>query len=156
MLAFFIPMALEGKVWAAPTPALIVIAIQFVIGWNCMHLGYSLGSKAAVSMLHSGQIQRWLSFFSIAGLFMMGGLASSMVTPQLALMIPTADGVGISVQYRILDAILPGILSLTTVMGIYLYMKKGGNILKCTLALLLIGLVLGALGIIGVPPVPVA
>ena len=87
---------------------------------------------------------------------MMGGLASSMVTPQLALMIPTADGVGISVQYRILDAILPGILSLTTVMGIYLYMKKGGNILKCTLALLLIGLVLGALGIIGVPPVPVA
>ena len=48
----------------------------------------------------------------------------------------------------LLDAIVPGLLPLATVFGIYAYLKKGGNILKATLWILAIAIVLGGLGIL--------
>ena len=110
-----------------------------------MHLGYRTGMRAAVTILQSGSIQRVITFFSVMGLFAMGGLSAGMVTVQTGLQIATS-GTPMSVQTDILDKILPGLLSILSIFAVYAYLQKSGNMLKATLWLRGIGLVLGALG----------
>ena len=54
-----------------------------------------------------------------------------------------------SVQKDILDAIAPGLLTLAAVLLVYKYLRSGKSMMKATFWLLGIGLVLGAIGIIG-------
>ena len=114
------------------------------------HIGYRLGTKAATTILSSGVLSRVIMFFGVLGLFMMGGMTSSFVSVQTPIVVA-----GISLQSGVLDAILPGALTVGTVWGIYEYLRKGkGNVmLKATLILLVAGLVLGGLGILGTPAV---
>ncbi|MFR5869404.1 MAG: PTS system mannose/fructose/sorbose family transporter subunit IID, partial [Acutalibacteraceae bacterium] len=57
------------------------------------------------------------------------------------------------IQISILDAIAPGILSMLTVLAVYTYLKKGGTMLKATFIILIAGLILGSLGILGIPSI---
>lgn len=111
-----------------------------------------MGTGAALSILQSGQIQRVITFFSVMGLFVMGGLSADMVDVQCALVIQTS-GAPMGIQADILDQILPGLLSILSVFAVYAYLRKGGNMLKATFWILLFGLTLGCLGIMGTPPV---
>ncbi len=144
---FFIPYAAQGYWWAGLLPYLIFVAITGCEGMFFMHLGYRTGMRAAVTILQSGSIQRVITFFSVMGLFAMGGLSAGMVTVQTGLQIATS-GTPMSVQTDILDKILPGLLSILSIFAVYAYLQKSGNMLKATLWLLGIGLVLGALGIL--------
>ena len=92
-------------------------------------------------------MQRLITFFSVMGLFAMGGLSASMVDVQLAVNIPTS-GEPMNVQTEILDQILPGLLSILSIFGVYAYLSKVGNMLKATFWILGIGLSLGCLGIL--------
>ena len=83
---------------------------------------------------------------------MMGGLSASFVSVQTPLAIPTAAD-PMYIQTGILDAIAPGLLSISAVFAVYTYLKRGGTMLKATFYILGIGLVLGSLGILGALPV---
>lgn len=155
LLAFFIPYGLEGHWWAAVLPWIIFTAFTQFEGYNFMKMGYRLGTKAAVSILESGSIQRIITFFGVLGLFMMGGLAAGMVDVQIKLAISTS-GTPMSIQKDILDKIIPGLLSILTVFGVYGYLKKGGNMMKATFWILGIGLLLGCTGILGTYVAPAA
>ena len=146
-LAFFVPYAMEGHWWAALGPGLITGAIYYAEGYYFIHLGYKVGSKAALSILESGQMQTLMTFFSVLGMFAMGGLAAGMVTIKTPLAIPTS-GQPMAVQ-QMLDAIVPGILSLLAVMTLYTYFRRGGTMMKATFWVLGIGLALGTMGILG-------
>jgi len=150
--AFFIPYGLKGYWWAALAPGVIGYTILTQEGRFLWNLGYKLGTKAALSVLQTSAVQRIISFFSVFGLFVLGGLAAGIVDVQTAILIPKGDQF-FSIQKGLLDAILPGILSLATIFGVYKYLQKGGTILKATLALLIIGLLLGSVGILGTPAV---
>ena len=145
--AFFIPYAAEGLWWAGILPWLLFIAITYAEGFFFVHTGYKTGTNAALSILESGQVQRLITFFSVMGLFAMGGLSASMVDVQLAVNIPTS-GEPMNVQTEILDQILPGLLSILSIFGVYAYLSKVGNMLKATFWILGIGLSLGCLGIL--------
>ena len=54
-----------------------------------------------------------------------------------------------SVQADILDAVAPGLMTLATVLLVYKYLRNGHSMMKATFWLLGIGLVLGAIGILG-------
>ena len=151
-LAFCIPYGLEGKWWAAIVPWLVVFTITQFEGYNFMKMGYRLGTRAAVSILQSGQVQRIITFFSVLGLFMMGSLAAGMVDVQIKLAISTS-GTPMYIQKDILDKIIPGLLSILTVFAVYGYLKKGGNMMKATFWILGFGMLLGCLGILGTPAV---
>ena len=88
-----------------------------------------------------------LASVMVLGLFAMGGLSASMVDVQLAVNIPTS-GEPMNVQTEILDQILPGLLSILSIFGVYAYLSKVGNMLKATFWILGIGLSLGCLGIL--------
>lgn len=150
--AAFIPAAANGHWWAGIVPFLIIGTALYLEGFYFCHLGYKAGMSAAFSLLQSGQIQTIISFASVLGMFMMGGLSASFVNVQTPLAIPTAAD-PMYIQISILDAIAPGILSMLTVLAVYSYLKKGGTMLKATFIILIAGLILGSLGILGIPSI---
>lgn len=149
-LAATVSAAAEGNAWAPVVYVVIMGGFIALLGLLTTRLGYTLGTKAATLLLSSGLINRMLSLFAVLGLFMLGVMSASFVNVTTPLMITVADAT-VSVQETILDAIIPGLLSLGTVWGVYEYLRRGkGNVmLKATLALLVIGVVLGGLGILG-------
>ena len=79
---------------------------------------------------------------------MMGVLSASMVSVYTTAQIPTG-GEPMSIQSDILDAVAPGLLTLAAVLLVYKYLRSGHSMMKATFWLLGIGLVRGAVGIIG-------
>ncbi len=150
-IAFFLPYAAEGFWWAAVCPWLLTFAFTFAEGTYFTRMGYSMGTRAAMSILESGQVQTIITFAAVLGLFMMGGLSATMVSVQTPIVI-WSNGSAMSVQADILDNIVPGLLTVLTVYFVYRALNKGSmNMMKMTFILLAVGLVLGALGILGDP-----
>ena len=84
---------------------------------------------------------------TILGMFMMGVTAARFVTIQSSLSFVLSER-EFALQ-SILDSILPGILPLSLVMGLYFYFeKKGLNVLKGMLLLTVIVGLLAAIGIL--------
>lgn len=148
--AFFIPYGLQGHWWAAILPGLLGYLLLTQEGQFMWNLGYRMGSKAALAILQSNIVNRVLLFMSVYGLIFLGGLAARVIKIQTGIEIPIG-GQMISLQGGILDAVIPGALSLLMILGIYQFFKKGGTVIKATLLILAVGLVLGGLGILAVP-----
>ena len=154
-IAFFLPYAAEGHWWAAVCPWLIVFAITFSEGTYFTQLGYRLGTRAAVSILESGQVQTIITFASVMGLFMMGGMSATMVSVETPIMI-SSGGNQMSLQLDVLDKVAPGLMTVLAVWFTYKALNRGNSMMKMTFILLGIGLVFGCLGILGAPPTPAA
>ena len=147
LTAFFMGFAQQGHVWAPIVYVVLLYVILILEGWFMYNTGYKLGSKSAASILRNNSVQKVITFFSILGLFVMGVMTAQNVSVALGINLPFSTET-ISLQETLLDAIVPGLLPLATVFGIYAYLKKGGNILKATLWILAIAIVLGGLGIL--------
>lgn len=99
--------------------------IPFYEGYFLTNLGYRLGKNAVSSLLESGWIKQLITGSSILGLFMMGALSAS--TVKLEIPIKLAMGGTTTTVQAILDSILPGMLPLALIVGIYIYFKKKGQ-----------------------------
>ena len=108
-----------------------------------------MGTEAAMTILGGGMVNKFISCASVLGMFMMGGLSASMVNVYTTAQIPTGEGTVMAIQGDILDAVAPGLLTLATVLLVYKYLRSGHSMMKATFWILGIGLVLGAVGIIG-------
>ena len=86
----------------------------------------------------------------IMGLFMMGALSASYVKVATPLQfVISSTGKVISIQ-SYLDQILPGMLQLAAVFGIYWYFtRKGQNYIKLVLTILVLSIVCAFFGILG-------
>lgn len=119
---------------------------QFAIGLFFARQGFSMG-RNATSLMESSGIKNMIDMMSILGLFMMGVLAGNYITVTSSLAF-TISGKEFVIQ-EILDKIVPGILPLATVMGVYLYfVKKGLKVTRALLWLTGILIVLAAIGIL--------
>lgn len=146
-IAIALPWASQGSAWGALFPFLAFAISTFVYGFYFTKMGYGLGRNAAKELLVGQRIKTVINALSVLGLFMMGILAGSYVkvSSSLVLHLPDKD----FVVQDILDSILPGLLPLLTVLGVYFYFdKKGFNITKGLLWLTLILIVLAVTGIL--------
>lgn len=146
--AFFVPFAKEGSWVAGFAPIVILGAVTLIEGYFLWHAGYNAGTTSAVRILEAGWINQLILGSSILGLFMMGGLSASLVKVATPLKLTLEQGKVFSIQTDLLDKILPWILPLLTITGVYLYIEKVQNYTKAVLWLLVIGFTLGALGIL--------
>lgn len=153
---FFIPYQQSGAWWPGFVAITIVTVVMYFVGRYLCMTGYSLGTQAALKILEGNFVKRLISFFGVLGLFMLGGLAVSYVDVSIKPVI--ASGVSyISIQKDIFDAILPKLPTFLTILGVYAGLKKDRkNIIRLSFILILVGLVLGALGILGTPVIPAA
>ncbi len=147
-LVLFLPFAAEGSFLGPVIYILTLGAVTFAENLIFIHTGYRMGTQAALSILEGGAINKFISCASVLGTFMMGGLSASMVSVYTSAQIPTG-GEPMSIQSDILDAVAPGLLTLAAVLLVYKYLRGGHSLMRATFWLLGVGLVLGAIGIIG-------
>lgn len=149
ILALACTFALEGNPIAILIPPLFALLV-FGVGRYMCQLGYNLGKDAVPKLLKSGSMNSIITAASILGLFMMGSLASTYVKVSTPLAF-TLDATGkvISLQEN-LDAILPGILQLLVIFGIYKYFSsKKQNYVVLILVILGVSILGAFLGILG-------
>ncbi|WP_213818906.1 PTS system mannose/fructose/sorbose family transporter subunit IID [Garciella nitratireducens] len=146
LIAIALPWAQGGSAMGALFPWLGFVALTYLYGFYFTRLGYRLGRSAAAEIIGGKNIRKIIDGLSVLGLFMMGILAASYVKVSSSLKW-TVSGKEFVMQ-DILDSILPGLLPLATVLGMYWYFTKKG--LKITHALLGLSIILGVLAAIGI------
>lgn len=145
-IAIAIPWAQQGMAIGAIFPFLAFSLYQVFIGWNFANMGFSLGRSAATEIVAGSKMKNLIEALSILGLFMMGILAASYVKVTSSLEWTISDKP--FVLQDILDKILPGLLPILVVGGVYFYFVKKG--LKVTNALLGLTVILGILAMLGI------
>jgi mannose/fructose/N-acetylgalactosamine-specific phosphotransferase system component IID/mannose/fructose/N-acetylgalactosamine-specific phosphotransferase system component IIC len=147
-LAIMCPYALSGAWW--PGIAAVVIA-----GILCnsqvfflMHAGYRMGSRAVKHLIKTGMIEKILSMFTVLGMFVIGGMTSTLVHIKTPIEIAAGD-TSINLQTDVLDALIPNLLTFTATMIIYKLLKSGKvSVIRIILGIVVVGLALGILGVL--------
>ena len=119
----------------------------FIYGFLFTRMGYTMGRRAALEVMKGGKIKSVISALGVLGLFMMGIMAGRYVTISTPIAF-TMSGKEFVLQ-QTLDGILPGILPLCAVLGLFFFFqKKGMKVTQAMLGFTAILVVLGALGIL--------
>jgi len=139
-IAIAVPWAQNGSALGALFPFICFATYQVLIGLFFARQGFAMG-RNVTSLMHSAGMQKIIELLSILGLFMMGILAGNYVKVSSSLKFKISGKE--FVLQDTLNNVLPGILPLAVVMGIYWYYTKKG--LKVTRALLWLTLILGVL-----------
>lgn len=147
-LAIFLTYAQQGALWAPWAYYAITTTIWCLEGLVYTRMGYKFGVDAAAKILGSKLVKLVFSCAALLGYFMVGGLSAGYVNVKTGVVINTASGLAMSLQTDVFDKILPGVLTILAIFGVYKYLSNKGSIIKATWGLLAIGLVLGGLGIL--------
>jgi len=146
-IAIALPWAMQGSAAGALFPFIGFTLVTYIYGYLFVKMGYGLGRNAAKEILAGSRIKTMIDALSVLGLFMMGILAGSYVKVSSSLAFTISDKE--FVIQNILDSVLPGLLPLLTVLGVYFYFdKKGFNITRGLLYLTAALVILGALRIL--------
>src|SRR5690606_22185776 len=98
---------------------LLLPLIQIIVGSKLSVYGYKAGRASIRGLLNSGRIKELITGASTLGVFMMGALSSTYVKVSTPLKFNFGSGNEPFVLQKILDGIVPGLLPLAAVMGIY-------------------------------------
>ncbi|WP_025730443.1 PTS system mannose/fructose/sorbose family transporter subunit IID [Atopobacter phocae] len=144
-IAIAVPWAQQGSALGALFPFIFFGLYQVFVGLFFAHQAFKMG-RNATSLMQSSGVQKAIEMLSILGLYMMGILAGNYVKVSSALSFKISGRE--FVLQELLDKIVPGILPLAVVMGVYWYYNKKG--LKVTQALLWLTLLLIVLATLGI------
>lgn len=146
---FFIPYVLQGYWWASVIPMILIAGVWFFAGLISFKTGYRAGTRAATQILGSGKLKSLMLFLAVLGMFMVGAMSYQLVDITTPVVFGSDEGA--QALQDVFDSLVPGLLSLATVLFVFFYIKKFGkkSITPCMLILLVVSLALGALGIIG-------
>jgi mannose/fructose/N-acetylgalactosamine-specific phosphotransferase system component IID len=143
-IAIALPWAQSGSSIGALFPWIAFVIATFLYGNYFTRLGFRLGRTAATEIIGGKNMKKIINGLSILGLFMMGILAASYVKVG-SKMVWNISGKTFELQ-AILNSVLPGLLPLLTVIGVYIYFDKKG--LKITKALAGLSVILAILSAI--------
>jgi PTS system mannose/fructose/sorbose specific IID component len=144
-IAIAVPWAQEGNPLGALFPFVCFAIYQLLVGLFFARRGYALG-RNATGLIRSSGVQDAINLLSILGVFMMGILAGNYVKVSSSLKF-AISGKEFVLQ-ELLDKIVPGVLPLAVVLGVYYYYVKKG--LKVTQALLWLTAILALLAAVGI------
>lgn len=131
-IAIFLPFAQKGNFLGALLPFLLFSIATFTYGYYLTKMGYTLGRNAAKEIMTGGRMAGIIDGLGVMGLYMMGILAGQYIKVQSYIKF-SINGKKFNIQ-EILDTIMPGMLPLLVVLGLYFYFQKQG--LKITRGLL--------------------
>ena len=148
ILGIFLPFANEGMAIGGIGPLVLYPLITISISYALIHKGYTLGKKSITGILRGGMMKSIIFTANVIGLIMMGALSASYVTLTTPLQFTVSEGTTIVVQ-DILNQIVPGLLPLCAVFGIYFYLvKKGPRYNVILVAVIVISLICSVFGIL--------
>lgn len=125
LMGLFIPLAMSGNALGSVFPFTIFTAVTMFISYKLWHAGYKSGQAAVAEILASGKIQRFIFAAGIVGLFMMGALAARYVHILIPgeFSLPNAGLTGLRLN---VDSIVPGLLPLAAIGGVWWYFVAKG------------------------------
>ncbi|MDO4378635.1 MAG: PTS system mannose/fructose/sorbose family transporter subunit IID [Erysipelotrichia bacterium] len=130
----------------APVVFLVLFNIPNVlIHYYGLMSTYKLGSSAIKKLYDSGLMDKITLCFSIVGMTMVGAMSYSLVSVNTVLSFTIGETV-FKLQ-EVLDSILPGALTLITVLVLSKVMKKQNNVILIMAILMVIGIVGAFIGI---------
>lgn len=145
-IAIAVPWAQQGSPLGALFPFICFAIYQVSLGLFFSRQAFTMGRNATGLMASTG-VQTAIDTLSVLGLYMMGILAGNYVKVTSSLQF-TISGKEFVIQ-NILDSIVPGMLPLAVVMGVYwFYNKKGLKVTSALLWLTLILIILAGVGIL--------
>lgn len=144
-IAIAVPWAQQGNMLGALFPFICFAIYQILVGLFFAKQGFSLG-RNATALMHSNGIKDIITLLSILGLFMMGILAANYVKVKSSLSFELSGKP--FVLQELLDKIIPGVLPLAVVLGVYFFFIKKG--LKVTHALIGLTIILAVLAAVGI------
>jgi mannose/fructose/N-acetylgalactosamine-specific phosphotransferase system component IID len=107
--------------------------------------GYLLGTNFLEDLFRKGIIKSITKAANILGLLMVGCMSASLINVSTRL---TFDIGGAKTQLQALfDGIMPGLLSLCTLLGVWFFLKKKISIVKITFGILFFCIIMAFLGI---------
>lgn len=148
IIGICVPFVMQGSIIAAFIP-LIWQMLQFGVVCNLtLKKGYEKGKESIVSILQSGMIHKVINAAGMFGLLMMGSLSAAYVKVKTPLVISSEAGTSIVIQ-DMLDKIVPNLLPIVVVFGIYFYItKKGPHYIRILVTVIIISLVCSFVGIL--------
>lgn len=145
-IAIAVPWAQQGSALGALFPFVLFALYQVILGTFFARQSFKMG-RSASGLMQSTGVQTAIETLSVLGLFMMGVLAGNYVKVSSTLKFDIS-GREFIIQ-DILDKIVPGILPLAVVMGVYwFYTKKGLKVTQALVWLTVILVVLASVGIL--------
>lgn len=145
-IAIAIPWANQGSALGALFPFIFFALYQVMLGVFFARQSFVMG-KNATGLMQSTGIQTAIETLSVLGLFMMGVLAGNYIKVTSTLQFSISERA--FVIQDILDQIVPGILPLAVVIGVYwFYVKKGLKVTQALLWLTAIMIILASVGIL--------
>ena len=143
-----IQLALAGN-FAGPILFEVVYKVlMLTLGYNMYMMGYKKGKAAIIDLLQTGLLNRILEAVSIVGLMVVGSMTVGNVKLDLSFINFTFNNelgaVQFNLQSGVFDSLLPGLLPLGTVLGVWGLLKKRVKpmtviVLCFALALVLVG-----------------
>lgn len=141
-----IQLALAGNFAGPIMFEVIYKVLMLTLGYNMYMLGYHKGKAAIVDLLRTGVINKILEAVSIVGLMVVGSMAASNVKLDLSFVnfdfTNELGAVNFNLQTGVFDALLPGLLPLLTVLGVWKLLQNRVKPLTITLLIFILGFVL--------------
>lgn len=141
-----IQLALAGN-FAGPILFEVVYKVlMLTLGYNMYMTGYKRGKTAIIELLQTGLLNKILEGVSIVGLMVVGSMAVGNVKLDLSFInftfINELGEVDFNIQTGVFDALLPGLLPLGAVLGVWGLLKKRVKPMTITAIIFGIGLLL--------------
>ena len=139
-------LALQGNPIAPLFFLLATNVVHIWVRWYSQRQGFRLGASL-FERLDQTSLRRLMEGAAIAGLMGVGGLVGTWL-PITTPLTYTVQGAQVAIQ-GMLDSIMPKLLPLLFTLGVYWAVRRGVKTTTILLVLVVIGLVAGALGILG-------
>ena len=129
-----IQLALAGNYAGPILFEIIYKVIMLTLGYNMYMMGYRKGKSAIITFLKTGLLNRILELVSIVGLMVIGSMAVSNISFNFSLIgwevTNEIGSVAFNLQNTVFDALLPGMVPLALVLGVWGLLKKRALTLK--------------------------
>ena len=123
-----IQLALAGNYAGPILFEIIYKVIMLTLGYNMYMMGYRKGKSALITFLKTGLLNRILERVSIVGLLVIGSMAVSNISFNFSLIgwevTNEIGSVAFNLQNTVFDALLPGMVPLALVLGVWGLLKK--------------------------------
>ena len=144
-----IQLALAGNFAGPILFEVIYKVLMLTLGYNMYMMGSKKGKAAIIDLLQTGLLNRILEAVSIVGLMVVGSMTVGNVKLDLSFLDFTwtneLGAVKLNIQTGVFDSLLPGLLPLGTVLGVWGLLKK--RVKPMTVIVLCFGLALLLVGI---------
>ena len=146
ILGICLGWAATGSMMGPIVFAIAMLGYDIIVTHLAIRKGYSMGTNAVTSILEGELFKKLTTFFSIMGLFVLGVMVCKFITIDIA-WVPVIAGEKIVVK-DLFDKIIPEALPLAITLVSWQALMRGVKVVYVLLALFVVSLIGGALGII--------